>query len=40
VGFIKVLYEDKSKKTFVYCIDCYNSISDKTIVKLEIKKRD
>jgi len=37
-GFIKIIYEDKSKKVLVYCLDCYYSISDKTLVKLEIKK--
>ncbi|MEM4847786.1 MAG: ribbon-helix-helix protein, CopG family [Thermosphaera sp.] len=37
-GFIKVVYSDKTSKTFVYCLDCYNSLSDKTIVSLELKK--
>jgi metal-responsive CopG/Arc/MetJ family transcriptional regulator len=37
-GFIKLIYEDKTKKTLVYCLDCYYSVSDKTIVQLEIKK--
>ncbi len=38
VGFIKIVFEDKSKKTFVYCLDCYYSLSDKQIVQLEIRK--
>jgi hypothetical protein len=37
-GFIKIVYEDKTKKVLLYCLDCYYSISDKTIVQLEIKK--
>jgi predicted DNA-binding protein len=37
-GFIKIIYEDKTKKVLPYCLDCYYSISDKTIVQLEIKK--
>ncbi len=37
-GFIKITYEDKSKKTFIYCLDCFYSISDKQIVQLEVKK--
>lgn len=37
-GFIKIIYEDKSKKVLPYCLDCYYSVSDKTIVKLEVKK--
>jgi len=37
-GFIKVIYEDKSKKVLLYCLDCYYSVSDKTIVQLEVKK--
>jgi Arc/MetJ-type ribon-helix-helix transcriptional regulator len=37
-GFIKIVYEDKSKKVLLYCLDCYYSMSDKTIVKLEVKK--
>ena len=37
-GFIKIIYEDKTKKVLLYCLDCYYSISDKTIVQLEIKK--
>jgi predicted DNA-binding protein len=37
-GFIKIVYEDKSKKVLPYCLDCYYSISDRTIVQLEIKK--
>jgi metal-responsive CopG/Arc/MetJ family transcriptional regulator len=37
-GFIKIIYEDKSRKVLPYCLDCYYSVSDKTIVKLEVKK--
>jgi predicted DNA-binding protein len=37
-GFIKIIYEDKTKKVLPYCLDCYYSVSDKTIVQLEIKK--
>jgi predicted DNA-binding protein len=37
-GFIKIIYEDKTRKVLPYCLDCYYSISDKTIVQLEIKK--
>jgi metal-responsive CopG/Arc/MetJ family transcriptional regulator len=37
-GFIKIVYEDKSKKTFIYCMDCYQGLSDSTIVRLEIKR--
>jgi len=38
IGLIKIVYEDNSHKTFVYCLDCYYSLSDKTIVDLEVKK--
>jgi hypothetical protein len=37
-GFIKIVYEDKSKKTFVYCMDCYQALSDESIVRLEIRR--
>ncbi|MEM2287914.1 MAG: ribbon-helix-helix domain-containing protein [Sulfolobales archaeon] len=37
-GFIKIVYTDKSSRTFAYCLDCYNSLSDKTILSLELKK--
>lgn len=37
-GFIKIVYTDKSSRTFAYCLDCYNLLSDKTILSLELKK--
>ncbi len=38
VGFIKVSYDDKSKRVFTYCLDCYVKISDNTMVRLEVQK--
>jgi metal-responsive CopG/Arc/MetJ family transcriptional regulator len=37
-GFIKIIYEDKTRKVLLYCLDCYYSISDRTIAQLEVKK--
>jgi predicted DNA-binding protein len=37
-GFIKIIFEDKTRKVLPYCLDCYYSVSDKTIVQLEVKK--
>jgi hypothetical protein len=37
-GFIKIIYEDKSRRVLPYCLDCYYSVSDKTVVQLEVKK--
>jgi len=39
IGLIKIYYENEDKpKTFAYCLDCYYSLTDKTIVQLEVKR--
>jgi Ribbon-helix-helix protein, copG family. len=39
IGLIKIYYEGEDKpRTFAYCLDCYYSLTDKTIVQLEVKR--
>ena len=39
IGLIRIKFEGEEKpKSFTYCLDCYYSITDKTIVQLEIKR--
>jgi len=39
IGIIKIYYEGEDRpRVFTYCLDCYYSLSDKTIVQLEVKR--
>jgi Ribbon-helix-helix protein, copG family. len=39
VVYCKLVYEDNSQRTLLYCLDCWLDLNDSTIVKLELKRK-